>query len=195
MAGVQRSSCLLSSKHAQIAMRCLQLKLRNGVSGGDKLTSKRWLQTTVNTYCRQRKKADSTSKDKLNTKIPSEPTWKPIDPNKLPEIPAIDDETIDHLERLALVNFSNQAARERLTRAIEFANQLQLVDTAGVEPMASVLEDRTLYLREDEVTEGNCTQDILNNSKETVEEYFVAPPGNIPLPKRDAASDDPKEDL
>lgn len=61
------------------------------------------------------------------------------------KVPAIDDETIDHLERLSLVNFSNQAARERLTRAVEFANQLQLVDTTGVEPMASVLEDRYLF--------------------------------------------------
>ena len=59
-----------------------------------------------------------------------------------PQVPEIDDETIDHLERLSLVNFSNTAARERLTRAVEFANQLQLVDTDGVEPMASVLEDR-----------------------------------------------------
>ncbi len=58
------------------------------------------------------------------------------------QVPDIDDETIDHLERLSLVNFSNQAARERLTRAIHFANQLQLVDTTGVQPMASVLEDR-----------------------------------------------------
>ena len=62
------------------------------------------------------------------------------------KVRAIDDETIDHLERLSLVNFSNQAAHERLTRAVEFANQLQLVDTTGVEPMASVLEDRYLSL-------------------------------------------------
>lgn len=49
--------------------------------------------------------------------------------------------------------------------------------------MDSVLEDRCLYLREDDVTEGNCTKELLENARETVEEYFVAPPGNIPLEK------------
>ena len=37
---------------------------------------------------------------------------------------------------------------------------------------------RTLYLREDEVTEGNCAEEILNNSAKTCEEYFVAPAGS-----------------
>lgn len=42
---------------------------------------------------------------------------------------------------------------------------------------------RCLYLRKDDVTEGNCTKELLKNAREKVEEYFVAPPGNIPLPK------------
>ena len=36
---------------------------------------------------------------------------------------------------------------------------------------------RELFLRKDEVTEGNCRDDILQNASKTVEEYFVAPPG------------------
>ncbi|NWR64421.1 GATC amidotransferase, partial [Bucorvus abyssinicus] len=90
---------------------------------------------------------------------------------------------LDHLEQLALVDFRDAEGIERLQKAIQFADHLHEVNTDGVEPMDSVLEDRCLYLREDDVTEGNCTKDLLKNAREKVEEYFVAPPGNIPLPK------------
>lgn len=33
--------------------------------------------------------------------------------------------------------------------------------------------------------EGNCAEELLQNSHRVVEEYFVAPPGNISLPKLD----------
>uniref|UniRef100_A0A8C3MRZ9 Glutamyl-tRNA(Gln) amidotransferase subunit C, mitochondrial n=1 Tax=Geospiza parvula TaxID=87175 RepID=A0A8C3MRZ9_GEOPR len=90
---------------------------------------------------------------------------------------------LEHLEHLALVDFRDAEGVERLQKAIQFADQLHEVNTDGVEPMDSVLEDRCLYLREDDVTEGNCTKELLENATEKVEEYFVAPPGNIPLPK------------
>lgn len=51
-------------------------------------------------------------------------------------------EIIDHLERLALVDFGNQEAVDRISKAVRFADQLLLVDTTDVEPMTSVLEDR-----------------------------------------------------
>ncbi|KAM4649432.1 glutamyl-tRNA(Gln) amidotransferase subunit C, mitochondrial [Amazona ochrocephala] len=92
-------------------------------------------------------------------------------------------DVLDHLEHLALVDFRNSEGVERLQKAIQFADQLHEVNTDGVEPMDSVLEDRCLYLREDDVTEGDCTKELLKNAREKVEEYFVAPPGNIPLPK------------
>ncbi|XP_063272104.1 glutamyl-tRNA(Gln) amidotransferase subunit C, mitochondrial isoform X2 [Prinia subflava] len=92
-------------------------------------------------------------------------------------------EVLEHLEQLALVDFRDAEGVQRLQKAIQFADQLHEVNTEGVEPMDSVLEDRCLYLREDDVTEGNCTKELLENAREKVEEYFVAPPGNIPLPK------------
>ncbi|NXL83043.1 GATC amidotransferase, partial [Alectura lathami] len=92
-------------------------------------------------------------------------------------------EGLDHLEHLALVDFRDAEGVERLQEAIRFAEQLREVNTEGTEPMDSVLEDRCLYLRGDDVTEGNCTEELLKNAREKVEEYFVAPPGNIPLPK------------
>jgi len=49
---------------------------------------------------------------------------------------------INHLERLALVEFGNKQGIERLATAIQFADTLLHVDTSDVEPMTSVLEDR-----------------------------------------------------
>ncbi|PNI57669.1 GATC isoform 2 [Pan troglodytes] len=49
---------------------------------------------------------------------------------------------IEHLERLALVDFGSREAVTRLEKAIAFADRLRAVDTDGVEPMESVLEDR-----------------------------------------------------
>nr|XP_044988962.1 glutamyl-tRNA(Gln) amidotransferase subunit C, mitochondrial [Jaculus jaculus] len=92
-------------------------------------------------------------------------------------------ELIEHLQRLALVDFGSREAVARLEKAIAFADRLHAVDTDGVEPMASVLEDRCVYLRADNVGEGSCAEEVLQNSRHIVEEYFVAPPGNIPLPK------------
>ncbi|XP_021559074.1 glutamyl-tRNA(Gln) amidotransferase subunit C, mitochondrial [Neomonachus schauinslandi] len=94
-------------------------------------------------------------------------------------------EVIEHLERLALVDFGSQEAVARLEKAIAFADRLRAVDTDGVEPLESVLEDRCLYLRSDNVVEGNCAEVLLQNAHRVVEEYFVAPPGNISLPKQD----------
>ncbi|XP_072104017.1 glutamyl-tRNA(Gln) amidotransferase subunit C, mitochondrial [Mobula birostris] len=120
------------------------------------------------------------------SKVPRSPTWKPSEFSQPPEVSM---EMIDHLERLALVDFRNQEGVQRLASAIQFANQLHVVDTEGVEPMDSVLEDRPLYLRADEVTDGYCTEAVLSNARQVVEEYFVAPPGNIPLPRKEERDD------
>ncbi|KAM9669389.1 glutamyl-tRNA(Gln) amidotransferase subunit C, mitochondrial-like [Dama dama] len=94
-------------------------------------------------------------------------------------------ELIQHLERLSLVDFGSQEAVSRLEKAIAFANQLRAVNTGGVEPMESVLEDRCLYSRSDDVVEGSCAEELLQNSHRVVEEYFVALPGNISWSKLD----------
>uniref|UniRef100_UPI0037E850CB glutamyl-tRNA(Gln) amidotransferase subunit C, mitochondrial-like n=1 Tax=Semicossyphus pulcher TaxID=241346 RepID=UPI0037E850CB len=107
--------------------------------------------------------------------------WSPTKPPS--QIPA---DLVDKLERLALADFRTKQGLACLEKAIRFADQLHVVDTSGVEPMDSVLEDRALNLRVDAVTDGDCAVELLQLSKNTVEEYFVAPPGNIPLPTRAA---------
>ncbi|KAK3083959.1 hypothetical protein FSP39_006013 [Pinctada imbricata] len=117
--------------------------------------------------------------------------------------PKIDKELVDHLERLSLVEFSNKEAIDRLSKAISFANQLYMVNTDGVEPMDSgdmgisiiplllpinqVKCDYCkhwlpweLYLQKDDVTDGNCRDEVLKNAVKTIEEYYVAPPAKCP---------------
>lgn len=91
----------------------------------------------------------------------------------------IDD--IKLLEKLSLVNFENQKYVKVVEEAIEFANSINTVNTDEIEPLISLLEDRNLRLRNDVVTDGYCYQDILRNAIVTEENYFVSPPGNIPL--------------
>ncbi|XP_052779071.1 glutamyl-tRNA(Gln) amidotransferase subunit C, mitochondrial-like [Mya arenaria] len=125
----------------------------------------------------------------FSTKVPSEPQWREIDPASLPKVPELDSEMIAHLERLSLVDFNNVEGVERLRSAIEYAGQLSVVDTAGVEPMFSMLEDQELALQDDVVSEGGCREDVLQNASKIEEDYFVAPPGNIPLIQTKKLSD------
>ncbi|XP_026198110.1 glutamyl-tRNA(Gln) amidotransferase subunit C, mitochondrial [Anabas testudineus] len=120
-----------------------------------------------------------------NPKVPDVATWEAVTEDQLPTPTQIPADLVDKLERLALVDFRTKQGLACLEKAIRFADQLHVVDTSGVEPMDSVLEDRALYLRNDTVMEGDCGEELLQLSKNTVEEYFVAPPGNIPLPQRE----------
>ena len=122
----------------------------------------------------------------LNSKIPKEPVVPPFERlKKRPKI-EIDAKTIELLERNSLVNFSSEEAVTRLEEAIAFAEPIKEVDTSGVQPMYSVLDDLALRLREDEVTDGNLRREVLANAAKTEEDYFVAPPGNIPMKTTDS---------
>jgi aspartyl-tRNA(Asn)/glutamyl-tRNA(Gln) amidotransferase subunit C len=81
----------------------------------------------------------------LNSKISPTPTVKPIEESKLPPRTKINQETIELLERLSLVDFANKKGIERLEDAIRFADLIRVIDTTGVEPMISVLEDRSVF--------------------------------------------------
>ncbi|XP_029427116.1 glutamyl-tRNA(Gln) amidotransferase subunit C, mitochondrial [Rhinatrema bivittatum] len=119
------------------------------------------------------------------SRVPQNPTWQPTQESQLFKKPTITMEVIDHLEHLALVDFRNQEGVQGLEKAIQFADQLHEVHTEGVEPLVSVLEDRCLFFREDDVEGVNCAKLLLANAQQKIEEYFVAPPGNTLVPKVD----------
>ncbi|XP_035785749.1 glutamyl-tRNA(Gln) amidotransferase subunit C, mitochondrial-like isoform X3 [Anopheles albimanus] len=120
------------------------------------------------------------------TKVPQQPyvTTEPTVPTTLQEPdtkPVIDRQTVQLLERLSLVDLETNDALETLGDSIGFASRILAIDTEGVEPLYTVLEREKLSLREDVLNDGNQQADVLRNAAVTEEEYFVAPPGNIPL--------------
>jgi aspartyl-tRNA(Asn)/glutamyl-tRNA(Gln) amidotransferase subunit C len=77
----------------------------------------------------------------LHSAIPSLPVVAAAQKNNT-KATAVDESTVDHLERLSLVDFANARGIQRLEEAIQLANKLSAVDTTNVEPMYSVLEDK-----------------------------------------------------
>ncbi|KAJ0177166.1 hypothetical protein K1T71_007175 [Dendrolimus kikuchii] len=93
----------------------------------------------------------------------------------------IDRNTLALLERLSLVKYNTPEGVKVLEDSINFANKILHIDTDGIKPLYSVLENENLSLRTDEITQGNCQKDILKNASLKEDDYFVAPIGNIPL--------------
>uniref|UniRef100_A0A2M3ZDQ9 Glutamyl-tRNA(Gln) amidotransferase subunit C, mitochondrial n=1 Tax=Anopheles braziliensis TaxID=58242 RepID=A0A2M3ZDQ9_9DIPT len=126
------------------------------------------------------------SRLQFETKVPQRPcpSTVPIVPTALQEPdtkPNIDRQVVLLLERLSLVDLETNDALETLVDSIGFASRILAIDTEGVEPMYTVLEQEKLSLREDVLNDGDLQADVLRNATVTEEEYFVAPPGNIPL--------------
>ncbi|KAM7351063.1 glutamyl-tRNA(Gln) amidotransferase subunit C, mitochondrial [Cochliomyia hominivorax] len=93
----------------------------------------------------------------------------------------INTKTVLLLERLALVNLDGEEALRTLKNSIEFAKKIERIDILKKKPLYTVLEDQSLHLRSDIVNDGNCQGDILKNAKVVEDDYFISPPGNIPL--------------
>ncbi|XP_025837211.1 glutamyl-tRNA(Gln) amidotransferase subunit C, mitochondrial-like [Agrilus planipennis] len=124
---------------------------------------------------------------KLKNLVPKKSVQSKIDSRKLPPRTKIDVDTIALLERLSLVNCANRQGIETLEEAIAFADRIQQIDTEGVQPLVTVLEDFPLEVRQEDKPIETNKQKILENAAVTEDDYFVAPPGNIPL--------EPREDL
>ncbi|XDV21221.1 hypothetical protein PO909_026357 [Leuciscus waleckii] len=82
------------------------------------------------------------SNSACDSKVPQIPSWEPIDENQLPPSTRVSPDLVDKLERLALVDFGSKEGVDCLEKAIQFADQLHIINTEGVDPMDSVLEDR-----------------------------------------------------
>ena len=120
--------------------------------------------------------------------VPKTPIYHNID-NKSHETTRIDTKTIEHLEHLSLVDFANRAGIERLQEAIRFADQILHIDTSKVDPLITVVHEESLHVEPDEASVNVGREELLANASITEEEYFFAPPGNIPLPTKEVAYD------
>jgi len=89
----------------------------------------------------------------------------------------VDNELIDKLARLSKLEFddeSKEAIKKDLSRMLEFVDQLNELDTEGVEPLIHVNEETNKY-REDAVTEKLDQKEALKNAPEHDGFYFKVP--------------------
>lgn len=89
----------------------------------------------------------------------------------------IDDATMEYVGILAKLELSEQervAAKKDMGRMLDYIDQLNELDTSGVEPMSHVLPARNVF-REDVVTNGDGREETLRNAPERKEDMFVAP--------------------
>lgn len=89
----------------------------------------------------------------------------------------IDDSTIEYVGILAKLELSEEekeAAKKDMGRMLDYIDQLNELDTSGVEPMSHVLPVRNVF-REDVVTNGDGRADVLLNAPEQKEDMFVVP--------------------
>ena len=88
---------------------------------------------------------------------------------------AVDNETVKRvafLSRLKVEDNKTEAVKEEFNKILAWIEELNEIDTENVEPLISV-NDIELRLREDNVTAGNCKDDILKNAPSAEYDYFA----------------------
>ena len=90
---------------------------------------------------------------------------------------SVSPEQVRHIAKLARIAMSD-AELERLVPELNnilgWVEQLGEVDTGGVEPLATVV-DQKLRLRDDVVNDGNIRDAILANAPEAQHGFFAVP--------------------
>ena len=90
---------------------------------------------------------------------------------------SVDKDTVRRIARLARIRVQEEELEplaNELSSILDWIGQLNEVNTEGVEPMTSV-EDMPMKKRPDEVTDGNCVEDILANAPKREGNFFVVP--------------------
>ena len=89
----------------------------------------------------------------------------------------IDLKTIKHISKLSRISVDDEKAKKLagdMNTIFDFIEKLNELDTNNVEPLTSVAET-TLKLRVDEVKSGNIRKQVLKNSPNENEDFFVVP--------------------
>ena len=90
----------------------------------------------------------------------------------------LDDATLDRIAELARLDFSDPARRaailKDMERVLSFVEQLNQVDTRGVEPLVFMTDEENV-LREDVALPGVSKQDALRNAPVKDSDYFKVP--------------------
>lgn len=89
----------------------------------------------------------------------------------------INDETIDrlaHLARLEFVDQEKEKIREDLEKVLGFCEQLNGLDTEGVEPLIFMSEEHNV-LRDDVVIQDINHEEAMKNAPKKDSDYFRVP--------------------
>jgi len=84
---------------------------------------------------------------------------------------------IDKIAKLAMIEIdpsNKEILIEKIDNVLQWVKTLDEVDTSEIQPITS-LSDHNLMLNEDQVKDGNISQQILKNSKEQIYGYFTVP--------------------
>ena len=90
---------------------------------------------------------------------------------------SIDLKTIKHISKLSRISVDDKRAEklvDDLNSIFDFIEKLNELKTDNVEPLTSVAET-TLKLRPDEVKSKNIREQIVKNSPQDNQDYFVVP--------------------
>ena len=90
---------------------------------------------------------------------------------------SIDKNTVIHISKLARISLDEKkvdSLSKDLTSIMRFIENLNKLNTDKIEPLTSII-NASLKSRKDEVKDGKIRDQILKNSPEKNEEFFVVP--------------------
>ena len=90
---------------------------------------------------------------------------------------SIDKDTVKHIAKLARISLDEKKVNslsKDLSSIMEFIEKLNELNTDKVIPLTSII-NASLKSRKDEVKDGKIRDQILKNSPENNEEFFVVP--------------------
>ncbi|HER27615.1 MAG TPA: Asp-tRNA(Asn)/Glu-tRNA(Gln) amidotransferase subunit GatC [Rhodospirillales bacterium] len=90
---------------------------------------------------------------------------------------SLDKDTVRNIANLARIKVPDEDLGHlagELSAILQWVEQLNGVDTDGIEPLASVV-DVTLPLRTDAITDGNCRDAVLANAPDSDDGFFAVP--------------------
>ena len=90
---------------------------------------------------------------------------------------SIDKDTVKHISKLARISLDEKkvdSLSKDLTSIMRFIENLNKLNTDKIEPLTSII-NASLKSRKDEVQDGKIRDQILKNSPEKNDEFFVVP--------------------
>ena len=90
---------------------------------------------------------------------------------------SIDKDTVKHISKLARISLDEEKINnlsKDLSSIMEFIEKLNELNTDKTTPLTSII-NASLKSRKDEVKDGKIRDQILKNSPEKNEEFFVVP--------------------